>query len=96
MPKVLIYMVKKVMWVFLFYNTDQYENRAHVHVGKKGSQRLCKIWLEPNVEVDKIGEFTDAQIEEILELAKLHLTSLMKQWAIFKDGKKVKPIKITK
>lgn len=43
-----------------------------------------------------MGEFTDAQIQEILELARSHLTSLMKQWAVFKDGKKVKPIKITK
>ena len=96
MPKILLYITAKVIWNFLFWNTDYNENRAHVHVGKRSTEHLCKIWLEPNVEVDKMGEFTDAQIEEILELAKFHLTSLMKQWAIFKDGKKVKPIKITK
>lgn len=37
------------MWNFLFYNTDFYENRAHVHVGKRGVEHLCKIWLGPEV-----------------------------------------------
>lgn len=55
--------------MFLFYNTDFYENRAHVHVGKKGSQDLCKIWLGPKVEMYSKGEFTDSQVKEILELA---------------------------
>lgn len=96
MPKVLIYMVKKTMWVYLFYNTDVYENRAHVHVGKKGSQELCKIWLEPDVVVDKKGEFSDAQLNEIVSLAQVNRTRLMKQWSLFKAGKIVKPIKITK
>ena len=96
MPKVLIYMVKKTMWVYLFYNTDVYENRAHVHVGKKGAQELCKIWLEPEVVVDKKGEFSDAQLNEIVSLAQVNRTRLMKQWGLFKAGKIVKPIKITK
>ena len=32
----------KVIWNFLFWNTDYYENRAHVHVGKKSTEHLCK------------------------------------------------------
>ena len=83
------------MWVFLFYNTDFYENRAHVHVGKKGSQDLCKIWLEPKVELDSRGEFTDAQVKEIIELAENNKYMLLEQWQRFKAGKPVKMIKIT-
>ena len=36
MPKVLIYAATKVIWTFLFYGTDNNENRAHVHAGKVG------------------------------------------------------------
>ena len=50
MPKVLLYITAKIMWIFLFYNKDFNENRAHIHIGKKDTQKLCKIWLEPKVE----------------------------------------------
>lgn len=82
--------------MFLFYNTDFYENRAHVHVGKKGSQDLCKIWLGPKVEMYSKGEFTDSQVKEILELAENNKAMLLEQWQRFKAGKPVKMIKITK
>lgn len=52
------------MWLFLFYNKDFNENRAHVHVDKKDTQTLCKIWLEPTVEIAKQGDLTDAQAKE--------------------------------
>ena len=96
MPKVLIYIVKKVMWVFLFYNTDQNENRAHVHVGKKGTQELCKIWLEPEVEVEKNGSLSDSQVKEVLELAQQYKARLLEQWKVFKRGESVRIIRITK
>lgn len=51
MPKILLYIIAKIIWQFLFWNTDFNENRARVHVGKRGTQRLCKIWLEPVVEL---------------------------------------------
>lgn len=47
MPKVLLYQVAQTTLIFLFYGTDFYENRAHVHVGKPGCKSLAKIWLEP-------------------------------------------------
>ena len=96
MPKVLIYIVKKIMWIFLFYNTDYYENRPHVHVGKKGADELCKIWLEPEVEVDKKGDLTDTQLKEIVELTKKYRERLLKQWMEFKKGNQLRIIKITK
>lgn len=79
MPKVLIYIVKKIMWVFLFYNTDFNENRAHVHVGKKGTAELCKIWLEPTVAMDKKGDLNESQLKEILSLVELYREQLMAQ-----------------
>ena len=50
MPKVLLYITAKIIWNFLFYNTDFHENRAHVHVGKRGTEELCKIavMINPN------------------------------------------------
>ena len=96
MPKVLIYIVKKVMWIFLFYNTDVNENRAHVHVGKKGTQELCKIWLEPSIEVDKKGSLTDSQLKEIVGIVETYKSQLLKQWSVFKKGETVRILKITK
>ena len=62
MPKVLLYITAKIIWNFLFYNTDFHENRAHVHVGKRGTEELCKIWLEPNIELAKQGDLTDRMV----------------------------------
>ena len=84
------------MWIFLFYNTDFNENRAHVHVGKKGSQHLCKIWLVPEIEVEKNGDLTDAQLKEVLGIVEAYKTRLLEQWRLFKEGKQVRIIKITK
>ena len=59
MPKVLLFITAKITWIFLFFGTDINENRAHVHVGKKGQDDYCKIWLEPNVEIAKQGEINE-------------------------------------
>ena len=100
MPKVLEYIIKGVCWIFLFWDTDINENRAHVHVGKKVGRKatikLCKIWLEPEVEMAVQGELTDAQIKQVIEVAQTYREDLLKQWRIFKDGKSIRIIKIRK
>jgi len=100
MPKVLEYIIKGVCWLFLFWNTDVNENRAHVHagkkVGRKATTKLCKIWLEPDVEMAVQGELTNAQIKQVIELATTYKEQLMKQWEKFKKGENVKIIKIRK
>lgn len=100
MPKVLEYIIKGVSLIFLFWNTDVNENRAHVHVGRKvgnkASLRLSKIWLEPEVELAEQGDLTDAQIKQILELVCIFREQLLKQWQTFTNGGKVKIIKIRK
>ena len=94
MPKVLLYITAKIIWQFLFYNTDYYENRAHVHIGKRDTQDLCKIWLEPEITLAKQGDLTDSQIKEVLQIAEKHKKELMQQWQDFKAGIKIKMIKI--
>lgn len=94
MPKVLLYISAKIIWTFLFYNRDFNENRAHVHVGKKDTNLLCKIWLEPHVEIAKQGDLTDTQAKEVLGLAKTYQSKLLRQWKNFKEGKTIRMIKI--
>ena len=96
MPKILLYITAKIIWQFLFWNTDYNENRAHVHVGKRGTERLCKIWLEPVVEVAQQGDLTDAQIKEILAIASEYRDKLIQQWTLFKQGKRVRMITVKK
>lgn len=94
MPKVFIYATAKVVWTFLFWATDSNENRAHVHVGKSGTANLCKIWIEPEVEVVDKGDLTEKQIKEVLGVAKQYQELLLGQWHKFKAGEKVKMIKV--
>ena len=96
MPKILLYITAKVIWNFLFWNTDYHENRAHVHVGKSSTEHLCKIWLEPEVELDKLGDLTDAQAKEVVGIAKAYREKLLRQWSLFKQGKAIRVIKIKK
>ena len=96
MPKILLYITAKIIWNFLFYNTDFHENRAHVHVGKKGTDNLCKIWLEPEVSLAKQGDLTDAQVKEVLQIASTYRERLLQQWTLFKSGKTIRIIKIKK
>ena len=94
MPKVLLYITAKIIWNFLFYDTDFHENRAHVHVGKRGMECLCKIWLEPTVELAKQGDLTDAQAKDVLEITCKYQKKLIAQWNLFKEGKPIKMIKV--
>ena len=96
MPKILLYISAKIIWNFLFYNTDFNENRAHVHVGKRGMEKLCKIWLEPNIEVEKQGDLTDTQIREVLKITTDYRKQLLHQWEQFKSGKTIRIIKVKK
>ena len=96
MPKILLYITAKIIWNFLFYNTDFHENRAHVHVGKRSTENLCKIWLEPSVELAKKGDLTDAQIKEVLRIATEYQKRLLNQWDLFKQGKTIRIIKVIK
>ena len=96
MPKILLYITAKIIWQFLFLNTDYNENRAHVHVGKRGTEHLCKIWLEPFVEIAQKGDLTDAQAKEVLAIASEYCERLLQQWKLFKEGKRIRMITVKK
>ena len=85
MPKLLIYK----NWIFIMYGTDINENRKHVHVGKKSMTVLCKIWLEPNIEIAEKGELTIKEQNEVLSIVNTYSIQLAKQWDDFVSGKKV-------
>ena len=96
MPKVLLYTTAKIVWTFLFYGTDVNENRGHVHVGKKDTKHFAKFWLEPQVELSKEGELTDAQLRQLQTIVEENREELLKQWEVFRNGGTVKIIKIKK
>ncbi|MBE6340754.1 MAG: DUF4160 domain-containing protein [Bacteroidales bacterium] len=96
MPKVLLYITAKIVWTFLFWGTDANENRAHVHIGKRGTAKLAKIWLEPTISVADKGSLTDAQIKSVMAIISEYRTELLSQWEAFRNGDKVKMIKIKK
>lgn len=96
MPKVLLYITAKVIWNFLFYNTDFHEKRTHIHVGKRDTEKLCKIWLEPDIEVAVQGDLTHAQVKEVMDIAREYRVKLLKQWELFKNGQTIRMIKIQK
>lgn len=67
-----------------------------IHVGKQNTERLRKIWLEPNVELADKGDLTNAQTKEVVEIAKKYRNRLLKQWHTFKKGDAIRIIKIRK
>ena len=79
MPKVLLYITAKIVWTFLFWGTDTNENRAHVHIGKKGTAKLAKIWLEPTISIADKGSLTDAQIKNVTYRSNCRIKSFAKQ-----------------
>ena len=91
MPKLLIY---QAVWIFTIFGTDIYENRKHVHVGRKGTVKLCKIWLEPTVEIVKPGELTVSEQREVSQIVELYKDDLIQQWNQFLTGQKIDIIKI--
>jgi len=96
MPKILLYITTKVIWQFLFWNTDFHENRAHVHVGKRSTEHLCKIWLEPEVRLAEQGDLTNAQVKEVIAIVNEYCKKMLRQWELFKHGKSVRIIKVKK
>jgi len=96
MPKILLYITAKVIWNFLFWNTDYHENRAHVHVGKRSTEHLCKIWLDPVVELADKGDLTDAQVKQVLDIVTEYRERMLRQWEQFKQGRPIRIIKVKK
>ena len=65
-------------------------------MGKRNTEKLCKIWLEPNVELAAQGDLSNAQVKEVLRIANEYRDKLLKQWALVKAGKTVRIINVKK
>ena len=71
-----------------------FERRMHVHVGKKGMNNLCKIWLEPEVMIADPGQLTVRQQNEVPKIASEYHNELILQWKRFTSGENIKAIKV--
>jgi hypothetical protein len=96
MPKILLYITSKITWMFVFFPFDFNENRAHVHVGKKATEEYCKIWLEPEVTVEKSGSLTVAELKQVVSITQEYHSQLLDRWKKFKTGATIKIITIKK
>lgn len=67
-----------------------------MYVGKRGTEHLCKIWLEPVVELTDKGDLTDSQAKEVLAIASEYREKLLQQWSLFKQGKRVRMTTVKK
>ena len=70
--------------IFWFHSYDAlHENRASVHVGK-GSQNDhndSKIWLEPEVEIARVGKTLKTQeLSKALKIIEQDLEYLLEEW----------------
>ena len=91
MPKLLI--IKGI--IFYIASQDIFESRRHIHIeSKKGKFRTnAKVWLEPEIETAKLGNFSEIEMNKILKLIQKNLGSINKQLDIFEsDPSKIKTI----
>lgn len=56
--------------------------------------QLCKIWLEPVVEMSKAGELSLSEQREVIRITQLYQAELIQQWDQFLTGKKIDIIKV--
>jgi hypothetical protein len=75
---------------------DVNENKAHVHVGKKGTEQYCKIWLEPEITIEKEGALKKSELKDIVRIIQQYHSELLAQWEKFKKGTSIKIITIKK
>ena len=81
-------------YVLFVFSSDINEKRKHVHVrDKKGKiNRLCKFWVQPDIDVAYNHGFNKAELNEIKKLISLNLDIVKVQLNSFYAGKKVKSI----
>jgi Domain of unknown function (DUF4160) len=84
-------------YIFLIYGSDIYEKRRHVHVtyNHRGFKKACKLWLEPEIELDinKVGDFKSHELNEIRDLIIGNKDILMKQLDLFYANQQVRAIR---
>ena len=85
-----------IFFIFLLFvfSGDINEKRKHIHIrDKKGRiNRLCKFWIQPEIELANNRGFSKAEINEIKKLVSSNIEIIKIQLKAFHAGKKVKSI----
>ncbi len=81
-------------YVFFVFSGDINEKRKHIHIrDKKGRiNRLCKFWIQPEIELANNNGFNKAEVNEIKKLVTSNIEIIKIQLKAFHAGKKVKSI----
>mgnify|MGYP003436276087 FL=1 len=81
-------------YVFFVFSSDINEKRKHVHIrDKKGKiNRLCKFWVQPDIDLAYNHGFNKAELNEIKKLISSNVDIVKVQLNSFYAGKKVKSI----
>jgi Domain of unknown function (DUF4160) len=62
---------------FFFYS-DEGNEPAHIHVEK--GDAVGKIWLEPNIEIAYLDNFTSAEIKQIKVIVSQYFEQFKTKW----------------
>ncbi len=81
-------------YVIFVFSGDINEKRKHIHIrDKKGRiNRLCKFWIQPEIELANNHGFSKAEVTEIKKLVTSNIDIIKIQLKAFHAGKKVKSI----
>lgn len=63
-------------------------------MGRKGTVKLCKIWMEPVVKITKSGGLSVNEQREVLQITESYRADLIQQWDQFLTGQKIEILKI--
>ena len=61
---------------FLFFSRE--ESRMHIHV--KSPEGEAKVWIEPDIELERSVGYNDSQVTEILEQVTKHRDEIENHW----------------
>lgn len=61
---------------FLFFSRE--ESRMHVHV--KSPEGEAKVWIEPDIELERSVGYNESQVTEILEQVAKHRDEIKNHW----------------
>lgn len=91
MGKLLVFL----KYVFFVFSSDVKENRRHVHVTdkKRDLERICKFWIEPEIDLEYNIGFSPKEIREIEKMIRGNIKDIHTQLNLFYLYKTVEAIK---
>lgn len=62
---------------FFFYSNEN-DEPAHVHITKGNANG--KVWLEPNIAITYMYDFTSAEQKNVMEIIRDNYATLINKW----------------